>query len=76
VLLFCVILTSLRFSNSFTVFVFIVKMLLLQTGEMEVKNPLFQDDPTPATPAVTPAPAAASGVVSDQVSVSSADSKK
>lgn len=28
----------------------------LQTGEMEVKNPLFQDDPTPAqTPAVKPA---------------------
>lgn len=23
----------------------------LQTGEMEVKNPLFLDDPTPATPA-------------------------
>ena len=22
-----------------------------QTGEMEVKNPLFLDDPTPATPA-------------------------
>lgn len=22
----------------------------LQTGEMEVKNPLFHDDPTPATP--------------------------
>lgn len=21
---------------------------VLQTGEMEVKNPLFQDDPTPA----------------------------
>lgn len=21
-----------------------------QTGEMEVKNPLFSDDPTPATP--------------------------
>ncbi|KAJ9576765.1 hypothetical protein L9F63_025339, partial [Diploptera punctata] len=26
---------------------------LASTGEMEVKNPLFQDDPTPATPAVT-----------------------
>jgi len=51
-------------------------MLLLQTGEMEVKNPLFQDDPTPATPAVTAAPAAASGVLSEQVSGSSADSKK
>lgn len=22
-----------------------------KTGEMEVKNPLFHDDPTPATPA-------------------------
>lgn len=49
---------------------------LASTGEMEVKNPLFQDDPTPATPAVTAAPAAASGVVSEQVGVSSADSKK
>lgn len=49
---------------------------LASTGEMEVKNPLFQDDPTPATPAVTPAPTAASGGVSEQVSVSSADSKK
>lgn len=29
------------------------KLFCLQTGEMEVKNPLFQDDPTPAqTPAV------------------------
>lgn len=27
---------------------------LFQTSEMEVKNPLFHDDPTPATPA-TPA---------------------
>ena len=51
-------------------------MLFLQTGEMEVKNPLFQDDPTPATPAVTPAPTSARGGVSEQVSVSSADSKK
>lgn len=25
----------------------------LQTGEMEVKNPLFQDDPTPAKSSVT-----------------------
>lgn len=24
---------------------------MLQAGEMEVKNPLFLDDPTPATPA-------------------------
>lgn len=24
---------------------------LLKTGEMEVKNPMFHDDPTPATPA-------------------------
>lgn len=23
----------------------------MKTGEMEVKNPLFLDDPTPATPA-------------------------
>lgn len=28
-------------------------ILLFQIGEMEVRNPLFQDDPTPAqTPAV------------------------
>ncbi|XP_066992228.2 neural proliferation differentiation and control protein 1 isoform X2 [Anabrus simplex] len=27
---------------------------LAPTGEMEVKNPLFQDDPTPATPAPAP----------------------
>lgn len=26
-------------------------MKFFQTGEMEVKNPLFLDDPTPATPA-------------------------
>jgi len=25
--------------------------ILLKTGEMEVKNPMFHDDPTPATPA-------------------------
>jgi hypothetical protein len=43
---------------------------------MEVKNPLFQDDPTPATPAVTPAPAAADSAVSDQVSSNTADEKK
>lgn len=49
---------------------------LASTGEMEVKNPLFQDDPTPATPAVTAAPAAASGALSEQVSISSTDSKK
>lgn len=24
---------------------------MLKTGEMEVKNPMFHDDPTPATPA-------------------------
>lgn len=24
---------------------------VLKTGEMEVKNPMFHDDPTPATPA-------------------------
>lgn len=24
--------------------------MILQTGEMEVKNPMFLDDPTPATP--------------------------
>lgn len=26
---------------------------VFKTGEMEVKNPLFHDDPTPATPAQT-----------------------
>lgn len=36
---------------------------LAPTGEMEVKNPLFLDDPTPATPA---APTATSNVVSPQ----------
>lgn len=25
-------------------------LLWTQTGDMEVKNPLFSDDPTPATP--------------------------
>ncbi|PNF20832.1 hypothetical protein B7P43_G12068 [Cryptotermes secundus] len=49
---------------------------LASTGEMEVKNPLFQDDPTPATPAVTPAPAAAGSAVSEQVSSNTADEKK
>jgi hypothetical protein len=43
---------------------------------MEVKNPLFQDDPTPATPAVTPAPTAAGSAVSEQVSSNTADEKK
>jgi hypothetical protein len=43
---------------------------------MEVKNPLFQDDPTPATPAVTPAPAAAGSTVSEQVGSSTAEGKK
>jgi hypothetical protein len=52
------------------------KILFLQTGEMEVKNPLFQDDPTPATPAVTPAPAAAGAAVSGQVSSSTKGDKK
>lgn len=33
----------------------VLYLFLLQTGEMEVKNPLFQDDPTPAqTPQVKP----------------------
>ncbi|KDR22956.1 Neural proliferation differentiation and control protein 1 [Zootermopsis nevadensis] len=49
---------------------------LASTGEMEVKNPLFQDDPTPVTPAVTPAPAVAGAVVSGQVSSSNTDDKK
>jgi hypothetical protein len=43
---------------------------------MEVKNPLFQDDPTPATPAVTPAAAAAGSAVSEQVNSSTVDDKK
>jgi hypothetical protein len=52
------------------------EILLLQTGEMEVKNPLFQDDPTPATPAVTPATAVAGAAVSGQVTSSNTDDKK
>jgi hypothetical protein len=51
-------------------------MFFFQTGEMEVKNPLFQDDPTPATPAVTPAPATAGSAVSEKVSSSTDDEKK
>lgn len=43
---------------------------------MEVKNPLFQDDPTPATPAVTPATAVAGAAVSGQVTSSNTDDKK
>ena len=30
----------------------LTSLLFSQTGEMEVKNPLFHDDPTPATPSI------------------------
>lgn len=55
---------------------------LASTGEMEVKNPLFQDDPTPATPAVTSAPsgttptAASLTTAKEHSSSSTADTKK
>ncbi|XP_069696435.1 neural proliferation differentiation and control protein 1 isoform X2 [Periplaneta americana] len=45
---------------------------LASTGEMEVKNPLFQDDPTPATPAVSSAPTPAT----EKTTSSTADGKK
>lgn len=43
----------------FEIIVYIFKLIKiiwisLQTGEMEVKNPLFLDEPTPATPAQQP----------------------
>jgi hypothetical protein len=43
---------------------------------MEVKNPLFQDDPTPVTPAVTSAPATAGTAASEKSSSSTIDDKK
>lgn len=45
-------------NKSMGTYVYMYIIFLLQTGEMEVKNPLFQDDPTPAqTPQVKPPPA-------------------
>lgn len=49
---------------------------LAPTGEMEVKNPLFQDDPTPATPATGPSAEATSTTTKKDLSAAPKSSTK